>query len=179
MRTTPVKNVDGTGSAAPDSPRHPFFPGIPPSETYFLTGSADSSTIEGNPNQELRVILGVGIDIVDLAEFRGRLTDDLIAELFLPDEIEYCRSQKRSWENFAGRFAAKEAAFKALGAGLADGLRFLQVEVVRAGSGAVRLELTGRAAELAAERGVLKTHVSLSHSRTVAAAVVVAEGEST
>lgn len=124
------------------------------------------------------MILGVGIDIVDLAEFQGRLKDDLIVELFLPDEIEYCRSQHRSWENFAGRYAAKEAAFKALGAGMADGLRFDQIQVVRAESGAVSLAMTSRAAEIAAERGIQRTHVSLSHSRTAAVAIVVVEGES-
>ena len=124
------------------------------------------------------MIVGLGIDIVDLAGFRDRLDDDLIAELFLPAEIEYCRSQVRFWENFAGRFAAKEAAFKALGAGLEQGLRFRQVEILRAASGAVSLEFHGQAAELAAEKGVLEFFVSISHSRSSAVAVVIAEGES-
>ncbi len=123
------------------------------------------------------MILGLGMDIVDLAGFRDRLDDDLIGELFLPDEIEYCRSQHRFWENFAGRFAAKEAAFKALGAGFEDGLRFDQVEIRRAGTGAISLEFLGRAAEIAAAKGVHKTLVSISHSRTTAVAVVIAEGE--
>ena len=124
------------------------------------------------------MIIGLGIDIVDLAAFKDRLDDDLIAELFLPAETEYCRTQVRFWENFAGRFAAKEAAFKALGSGLEQGLRFDQIEIVRAGTGAVSLALTGRAAELAAEQGVSKTFVSISHSRSNAVAVVIAEGES-
>ena len=122
------------------------------------------------------MILGLGIDIVDLAGFRGRLDDDLIAELFLPPEIEYCRSQHRFWENFAGRYAAKEAAFKALGAGLEQGLRFGQVEIRRAKTGAITLELTGCAAEIASEKGVRRMLVSISHSRTTAIAVVIAEG---
>jgi holo-[acyl-carrier protein] synthase len=124
------------------------------------------------------MIIGLGIDIVDLTEFRDRLNDDLVAELFLPAEMEYCRSQAHSWENYAGRFAAKEAAFKALGAGLEQGLRFNQVEILRADTGAVSLEFHGRAAELAAELGVLKSFVSISHSRSNAVAVVIAEGES-
>ena len=122
------------------------------------------------------MIIGLGIDIVDLGEFKDRLSDDLVAELFLPREIEYCRTQARWWENFAGRFAAKEAAFKALGAGLEQGLRFDQVEILRADSGAVSLAFGGRAAELAAEKGVRQTFVSISHSRSSAIAVVIAEG---
>ena len=124
------------------------------------------------------MIIGLGIDIVDLSEFRDRLNNDLIAELFLPAEIEYCRSQAHSWENFAGRFAAKEAAFKALGAGLEQGLRFNQIEILRAETGAVSLEFHGRAAEVAAELNVRKSFVSISHSRSNAIAVVIAEGES-
>ena len=123
------------------------------------------------------MIIGLGVDIVDLNEFRGRLNDDLIAELFLPGEAEYCRTQARWWENFAGRFAAKEAAFKALGAGLEQGLRFDQVEILRADSGAVSLAFHGRAADLAAAKGVRKTFVSISHSRNSVVAAVIAEGE--
>ena len=124
------------------------------------------------------MIIGLGIDIVDLTGFRDRMNDELVAELFLPDEIEYCRTQARSWENFAGRFAAKEAAFKALGAGLEQGLRFDQVEILRADTGAVSLAFHGRAAELAAEKNVQNTFVSISHSRSSAIAVVIAEGDS-
>ena len=124
------------------------------------------------------MIIGLGIDIVDLNGFRDRLDDDLVAELFLPGEIEYCRTRSRFWENFAGRFAAKEAAFKALGAGLEQGLRFDQIEIIRAQSGAISLVFHGRAAELAAEKKVQKTFVSISHSRSNAVAVVIAEGES-
>ncbi|MBU8870141.1 MAG: holo-ACP synthase [Gemmatimonadales bacterium] len=123
------------------------------------------------------MIIGLGIDIVDLTGFKDRLNDDLLAELFLPGEIEYCRTQVRSWENFAGRFAAKEAAFKALGEGLEQGLRFNQVEVLRADSGAVSLKFHGRVAERAADKGVLNTFVSISHSRSNAIAVVIVEGE--
>ncbi len=73
----------------------------------------------------------------------------------------------------AARFAAKEAVMKALGVGL-GAFAFRDVEVVRAPSGAPSLRLTGRAADLAARRGVTSWHVSLTHSGLVAEAVAVA-----
>lgn len=122
------------------------------------------------------MIIGVGIDIVSLDAFRRRLDDALTEELFSPGEIAYAATQARSWEHYAARFAAKEAAFKALGAGLAQGMRFSDVEVVRDPAGAVELRLRGRAAEIAAERGLSASHLSITHSRSDAAAVVVLEG---
>lgn len=121
------------------------------------------------------MIVGVGVDLVDIAAFRERLDEALIAELFLPDETAYARTQRRSWENFAGRLAAKEAAFKALGAGLSQGLRWCDVEVRRGESGAVDLVLHGRARELAAAKHVTGCRVTLSHSRSSAIAIVVME----
>ncbi len=123
------------------------------------------------------MILGVGIDIVDNANFRSRLNDELVAELFLPDEIAYARTQSRSWESFAVRMAAKEAAFKALGAGLSQGLRFRDVEVRRQESGVVSLVFHGRAKELAESKGVTASFVTLSHDGAGSVAVVVVEGD--
>jgi len=121
------------------------------------------------------MIVGVGVDLVDMNEFHDRLNDELIEELFLPDEIVYARTQKRSWENFAARLAAKEAAFKALGAGLSQGLRWRDVEVRREESGAVNLALHGKAKDLATEKNVKGCKVSLSHSRSAAIAIVIME----
>lgn len=136
------------------------------------------------------MITGTGIDIVDLAAFRRRIADDypagdhpaddhsgqeLQAELFLPLEIEYCHTQARYWENFAARFAAKEATFKALGAGLQEGLRWHDVEVVRDPAGPVSLKLHGKAAQLAELQGVTSKHLSLSHCSQFAIAMVVLE----
>ena len=125
------------------------------------------------------MIVGVGVDLVDIGVFRGRLDgnsgDELMDELFLPDEIAYARTQVRSWENFAARLAAKEAAFKALGAGLSQGLRWHDVEVRREESGAVSLTLHGKARELAGKKNVTGCKVSLSHSRSNAIAIVIME----
>lgn len=123
------------------------------------------------------MIVGIGIDIVATGTFRQRLNEELINELFLPDEITYCRTQARSWENFAARFAAKEAAFKALGSGLEQGLRWHQVEVIRHPDGPVTLQLQGLAAAIADQKGVTASHLSLSHCQESAIAMVVLENQ--
>lgn len=120
-----------------------------------------------------RLVVGVGIDIVYLKTFRARLSDELVDELFLPSEVEYCRSQARSWEAFGARLAAKEALFKALGAGLAQGIRWKDVEILREPSGEPQLSLKGTALEVARDRGAGRWLLSLTHSRESAAAVVV------
>ncbi len=121
------------------------------------------------------LITGTGTDIVALGKFRKRLDPQLIDELFLPDEQSYCHTQARPWENFAARFAAKEATFKALGAGLQQGLRWHDVEVVRHPDGPVSLRLHGLAARLAADQGVTASHLSLTHSSDFAVATVILE----
>lgn len=122
------------------------------------------------------MVVGIGIDSVDVVSFREKFTDDLAEELFLPDEIEYCRSQVRYWENFAARFAAKEAAFKALGAGLSSGLLFKDVEVVRcAETGSISLALYDKALSVQISKEITVLHVSISHTARNAVAIVVAE----
>lgn len=121
------------------------------------------------------MIVGIGIDIVDLDRFEKRRTPELVQELFLPDEIAYCASKHHPQQSFGARFAAKEAAFKALGQGLEHGLRFQHVEVLREDSGMVRLQFHGPAAARAAALNVTHSFVSLSHSRDRAIAAVVLE----
>lgn len=121
-------------------------------------------------------IIGVGIDIVDIGIFKSRLDDGMIKELFLPGEIEYCSSRARPWESYAARFAAKEASFKALGAGLSSGLRWKSVEVTKEESGAVSVQLSGKALEKARDLQVKQIRLSISHSGVNAIAVVTMEG---
>ncbi|GAG41900.1 unnamed protein product, partial [marine sediment metagenome] len=73
--------------------------------------------------------------------------------------------------------AAKEAAAKALGTGVAGGVRLRDMEIVARDTGQPKLVLHGAAAELAKEMGVTRTYVSLTHTQTHAAAVVVLEGD--
>lgn len=117
----------------------------------------------------------IGIDIVDVPRFRALLARrPRIAErLFTPGERAYAETRADPTERLAARFAAKEAAMKALGAGFGD-VAFREVEVVRADSGQVGLRLSGRAAARARAAGVTGWHVSLSHTADLAVAVAVA-----
>lgn len=119
------------------------------------------------------MIVAVGINIVDLADFERNLTDEFVSAVFLPDETSYSSSRARRHESFAGRFAAKEALFAALGECGPD-LGYREVEVRRnSGSGEVDILLHGRIAALALKRNVGDVRVSISHCGTNAVAIVV------
>lgn len=112
---------------------------------------------------------GVGIDLIEIDRVERALErrPGLERRLFRDGEIEYSRSSARPGKHFAARFAAKEAALKALGETVAP----RDVEVV--GSAPPRLRLHGRAAESAQGSGI-RLEVSLTHSRELAGAVVMA-----
>ena len=120
-------------------------------------------------------MIGIGTDVVDIERFRRSLerTPGLRERLFRPEERAYADRRRDPVERYAGRFAAKEAALKALGLGL-GGMAMYDIEVVRSDSGAPSLLLHGRAAVVAAEAGVTGWLVTISHTGTVAQAVVVA-----
>lgn len=120
-------------------------------------------------------MIGIGTDLVELDRFRTALvrTPSLAARLFSEGEQAYAARQPDPAERLAVRFAAKEAVMKALGVGL-GAFPMRDVEVVRAESGQPALVLRGRAAELAAERGVQRWLLTLTHTETVAQAVAVA-----
>jgi holo-[acyl-carrier protein] synthase len=115
------------------------------------------------------VIVGVGIDVVDIERFSETLsrTPSIRTRLFTELELE------RSLASLAARFAAKEALAKALGAP-AD-LRWVDVEVRTDVSGRPSMALSGTVARRAAELGVDVTHVSMSHDAGIASAVVILE----
>jgi holo-[acyl-carrier protein] synthase len=115
---------------------------------------------------------GIGIDLVEIArleralERRPRLRD----RVFSDGELAYADRHRRPARQLAARFAAKEAALKALGIG---GLRLHEVEVLGDDRGRPRLELRGKAAEVAGAQE-LELSVSLSHEREIAVAIVAA-----
>jgi len=124
-------------------------------------------------------LIGLGVDLVDLGRFAGVLERraNFITRVYTSSERDYCEQAKgpmKRVERYAVRFAAKEAAMKALGVGLGS-FGFHDVEVERAESGDPALILRGKAAAIAAERGATSWHVSLSHSDAVAIAVVAVE----
>jgi holo-[acyl-carrier protein] synthase len=123
------------------------------------------------------VILGIGVDLTPVSRMQRALAahpERLEARLFTDGERAYCRARAHSGQHFAARFAAKEAALKALG--VPEGLRWHELEVVNAGDGAPRLQLSGAAAAAAARAGVRRLHLSITHADDSAVAFVVAEG---
>ena len=124
------------------------------------------------------MIVATGVDLVELSRVEELLSaqrDRFLARVYTPAEIDYCDRQARPTESYAARFAAKEAVMKCLGTGWADGVAFTDVEVVRVDGGAVGIRVTGRSAEVAAERGIARFHLSLSHTDQHAIAFAVAE----
>lgn len=125
-------------------------------------------------------VLGLGVDIVEIERMQRALErrPSMKERIFSADERWYCEHKSRPWVHYAMRFAAKEAVLKALGTGF-SGMRFCDVEVVRENNGRPVPKLYGRAAERAAELGVVEMHVSLSftHSTAVASAVAITEDD--
>jgi holo-[acyl-carrier protein] synthase len=119
-------------------------------------------------------LIGVGLDAVEIGRFRDALarTPALERRLFTDGERDYGHASQDPAPRLAARFAAKEAAMKALGVGL-GAIGFHDVEVVKEESGAPGLRVTGRAAALALEKGAGSWQVSLSHTDSVAMAVVI------
>ena len=118
---------------------------------------------------------GIGIDAVDIARFRDVLArrPAIRRRLFTDEELSSLSNRKDDAASLAARFAVREAAMKALGVGL-GAFDFHDVAVDRLPSGAPGLNVTGRAAELARERGITGWHVSITHTDHVAMAVVAA-----
>ena len=123
------------------------------------------------------MILGVCTDIVAiprvakvLQRFPQRFTDKILAPIEQRETMDAAYVAKR--------FAAKEAALKALGTGLRGGIQWTDLQVLNDALGKPQLKLQGAAAALAAQRGVTQLHVSLSDERDYALAFVILEGES-
>lgn len=123
------------------------------------------------------MVAGIGIDIVEVERIAGSLAkgDSFKEMVFSAVEINYCNSQANSHQHYAARFAAKEAFFKALGTGWVTGTSFNEVEVVNEENGKPVLQLLGETAQYAAGLGINKILVSLSHTKTMATAIVMIE----
>ena len=117
----------------------------------------------------------VGVDLVEVAAFQSRFEgrDEVLHQTFTEPELAYCREQRRPWMHLASRFAAKEAALKALGTGLAGAMSWRDIEVTRDAARAPGLLFHGAVAERAARERLAPGSVSLSHTPSHAIAVVL------
>jgi holo-[acyl-carrier protein] synthase len=125
------------------------------------------------------MIVGVGLDLADPGRIERALQrhPSLEARLFTPQERSVCRAASAPILSFAARFAAKEAALKALGTGWSRGIKWTDVEVLGGDREPPRLSITGKALECMRDLGAVRAHVSLSHEKSMAGAVVVLEGD--
>jgi holo-[acyl-carrier protein] synthase len=125
------------------------------------------------------MILGVGVDLVDVARFERVATrhgEGFVGRILTPEEIADCASARRPFEEQAARFAAREAVLKALGTGLVGGMSWRDMRVVRGGGpGAFAMEIGGGVRQAADALGVRRVHLALCTTRTLAAAAVILE----
>src|SRR5271165_6134382 len=125
------------------------------------------------------MIVGTGIDIAEVPRIRQsieRFGDRFLQRIYTAGEIRYCDSKANRAERYAARFAAKEAAMKALGTGWNHGVRWRDCEVVRLPGGRPSIVFHGKATEVAARLGVKNAALSLSHTADQAIAQVILEG---
>lgn len=124
-------------------------------------------------------VAGLGVDIVEIDRMEKILarTPRFAFRVFTEGERAYCEAHHKPAAHYATHFAAKEAVLKALGTGFSEGIGFTDVEVTHDEKGRPVPLLHARAAQVAAEHGVLEMHLSLSrtHGTAVANAIAVTE----
>ena len=124
------------------------------------------------------MIVGTGIDIAEVPRIESsiaRFGDRFLQRVFTKAEREYCESKANRVERYAARFAAKEAAMKAIGTGWNHGVTWRDVEVCRQPGGRPTIAFHGKAAEFAAKLGAVHIALSLSHTAEYAIAQVILE----
>ena len=124
------------------------------------------------------MIVGMGIDVAEVNRIRAVVqaqAERFLKRVYTPAEVAYCEQFKNKYERYAGRFAVKEAAMKALGTGWSRGVRWVDVEVVRQRGGRPTLELKGEAKNIADRLGVKHIAVSITHTAEQAFAQVIFE----
>lgn len=131
------------------------------------------------PKLEAANAKALGVDLVEVARIARLIeeqSDRFLQRVYTPREQQHGRDSRRWAEHLAARFAAKEAALKAIGTGWRYGIAWTDVEVVTDGEGKPGLVVTGKAAEFARARGIEGWLVSLSHTETTAMATVIGLG---
>ena len=124
------------------------------------------------------MIVGLGLDIAEVDRIEASIRRHgraFVERIFTAAEIAYCEKHRNRAERFAGRFAAKEAAMKALGTGWARGVRWVDIEVIREPGGKPTLKLSGASREIAGRLGVKNIALTITHTGNTALAMVIFE----
>ena len=124
------------------------------------------------------MIVGMGIDVAEVSRIREVMEaqkERFLHRVYTENEIHYCEQFKNKYERYAGRFAAKEAAMKALGTGWSRGVRWVDVEIVRQRGGRPTISLKGEAKKIADAMGVKNIALSITHTADQAIAHVIFE----
>ncbi len=123
------------------------------------------------------MIFGIGTDIIEVARMEQRLSQsqELRDKLFTSREQAYSDERSTIYQHYAARFAAKEAFFKALGTGYRYGMAFHEIEVVNDELGKPTIITHGKVSEFIAQHGIRHIHLSISHVKEMASALVVLE----
>lgn len=124
------------------------------------------------------MIVGSGVDLAEVDRIEaaiGRHGDRFIARIYTPLEIAYVSRKANKFERFAARFAAKEAAMKAIGTGWRHGVGWHDFEVANLPSGKPTLLFHGAAAEFSKKLGVRNVSLSLTHTKQYGMAIVLLE----
>ena len=126
------------------------------------------------------MIVGLGMDITEVHRIQtvieGQAGERFLKRVYTERERAYCGQFKNKYERYAGRFAAKEAAMKALGTGWSRGVRWVDLEVVRQRGGRPTMVLSGEARKIADRLGVSHISMTITHTETQALAQVIFEG---
>jgi holo-[acyl-carrier protein] synthase len=123
------------------------------------------------------MIIGIGIDITAIEKIEESIRNEVFQrKVFSLAELETVREYRNKAEHLSGKFAAKEAFMKALGAGIRQEVWFTQIDVLNDESGKPYLKISGEAADRLDTSGAKHVHVSISHSGGMAAALVILEG---
>ena len=122
------------------------------------------------------MIVGVGIDLISISKISKSIKSESFRhKVFTPAEIEFCESFTNAAEHYAGKFAAKEAFMKALGKGIRQEVWFTQIEVLNYETGAPYIQVSGEAKRTLASLDVERVHISLSHTKEMAIAIIIFE----
>lgn len=141
------------------------------------TKPSESGRDELPPRGEA-LIIGMGVDLAEVERVQKAIErhgEPFLRRVYTAAEREYCEGFRNKYERYAGRFAAKEAAMKALGTGWRRGVRWVDFEVVREKGGRPTIRLDGEAKKIAGELGVKRIALSITHTETMALAQVIFE----